>query len=108
MGLINNIFNDEAMKKLKGNLGIGHTRFVVLQLEFKLKLRLIFFPGSVTDGSAYKTSFSSLLGLDHDFLGRGCQWGQCLQIQLTKTNIFNGCQILVFDSVLFRCYFELN
>ncbi|XP_045542162.1 amidophosphoribosyltransferase isoform X2 [Papilio machaon] len=27
MGLINNIFNDEAMKKLKGNLGIGHTRY---------------------------------------------------------------------------------
>jgi hypothetical protein len=26
MGLINNIFNDEAMRKLKGNLGIGHTR----------------------------------------------------------------------------------
>ncbi|KPJ19964.1 Amidophosphoribosyltransferase [Papilio machaon] len=29
MGLINNIFNDEAMKKLKGNLGIGHTRQVI-------------------------------------------------------------------------------
>ncbi|KAI4485031.1 hypothetical protein M0802_012833 [Mischocyttarus mexicanus] len=27
MGLINNIFNDESMKKLKGNLGIGHTRY---------------------------------------------------------------------------------
>ncbi|KAJ0180921.1 hypothetical protein K1T71_003006 [Dendrolimus kikuchii] len=27
MGLINNIFNEEAMKKLKGNLGIGHTRY---------------------------------------------------------------------------------
>ncbi|XP_062528393.1 amidophosphoribosyltransferase isoform X2 [Bombyx mori] len=27
MGLINNIFNDEAMKNLKGNLGIGHTRY---------------------------------------------------------------------------------
>ncbi|KAF9413818.1 hypothetical protein HW555_008086 [Spodoptera exigua] len=27
MGLVNNIFNDEAMKKLKGNLGIGHTRY---------------------------------------------------------------------------------
>ncbi|XP_037300816.1 amidophosphoribosyltransferase isoform X2 [Manduca sexta] len=27
MGLINNIFNDDAMKKLKGNLGIGHTRY---------------------------------------------------------------------------------
>ncbi|XP_049885583.1 amidophosphoribosyltransferase-like isoform X2 [Pectinophora gossypiella] len=27
MGLINNIFNDEAMRKLKGNLGIGHTRY---------------------------------------------------------------------------------
>lgn len=27
MGMINNIFNDEAIKKLKGNLGIGHTRY---------------------------------------------------------------------------------
>ncbi|XP_043676848.1 amidophosphoribosyltransferase-like isoform X3 [Vespula pensylvanica] len=27
MGMINNIFNDESMKKLKGNLGIGHTRY---------------------------------------------------------------------------------
>uniref|UniRef100_A0A8D8M1M9 Amidophosphoribosyltransferase n=1 Tax=Cacopsylla melanoneura TaxID=428564 RepID=A0A8D8M1M9_9HEMI len=27
MGLINNIFNDENMKKLTGNLGIGHTRY---------------------------------------------------------------------------------
>lgn len=27
MGMINNIFNDDAMKKLKGNLGIGHTRY---------------------------------------------------------------------------------
>lgn len=27
MGMINNVFNDEAMKKLKGNLGIGHTRY---------------------------------------------------------------------------------
>ncbi|XP_071563243.1 amidophosphoribosyltransferase isoform X1 [Temnothorax nylanderi] len=27
MGLINNIFNDENMRKLKGNLGIGHTRY---------------------------------------------------------------------------------
>ena len=27
MGMINNIFNDENMKKLKGNLGIGHTRY---------------------------------------------------------------------------------
>lgn len=27
MGMINNIFNDEAMLKLKGNLGIGHTRY---------------------------------------------------------------------------------
>ncbi|XP_065333562.1 amidophosphoribosyltransferase-like [Cloeon dipterum] len=27
MGLISNVFNDESMKKLKGNLGIGHTRY---------------------------------------------------------------------------------
>ncbi|XP_046984300.1 amidophosphoribosyltransferase-like isoform X2 [Schistocerca americana] len=27
MGMINNVFNDESMKKLKGNLGIGHTRY---------------------------------------------------------------------------------
>jgi len=27
MGLVSNIFNDEATKKLKGNLGIGHTRY---------------------------------------------------------------------------------
>lgn len=27
MGMINNIFNDEAMRKLTGNLGIGHTRY---------------------------------------------------------------------------------
>lgn len=27
MGMINNIFNDEIMKKLRGNLGIGHTRY---------------------------------------------------------------------------------
>ncbi|XP_034256981.1 amidophosphoribosyltransferase-like [Thrips palmi] len=27
MGLISNIFNNEAMEKLKGNLGIGHTRY---------------------------------------------------------------------------------
>lgn len=27
MGMINNIFNDENMKKLNGNLGIGHTRY---------------------------------------------------------------------------------
>lgn len=27
MGMINNIFNDENMKKLRGNLGIGHTRY---------------------------------------------------------------------------------
>lgn len=27
MGMINNIFNDETMKKLQGNLGIGHTRY---------------------------------------------------------------------------------
>uniref|UniRef100_A0A0A9WRJ6 Amidophosphoribosyltransferase n=1 Tax=Lygus hesperus TaxID=30085 RepID=A0A0A9WRJ6_LYGHE len=27
MGMINTIFNDENMKKLKGNLGIGHTRY---------------------------------------------------------------------------------
>lgn len=27
MGMINNIFNDDSMKKLKGNLGIGHTRY---------------------------------------------------------------------------------
>lgn len=27
MGMINNIFNEEAIRKLKGNLGIGHTRY---------------------------------------------------------------------------------
>lgn len=27
MGMISNIFNDEAIKKLRGNLGIGHTRY---------------------------------------------------------------------------------
>lgn len=27
MGMINNIFNDESIRKLKGNLGIGHTRY---------------------------------------------------------------------------------
>lgn len=27
MGMINNIFDDDAIKKLKGNLGIGHTRY---------------------------------------------------------------------------------
>lgn len=27
MGMINNIFNDEAIKRLVGNLGIGHTRY---------------------------------------------------------------------------------
>lgn len=27
MGMINNIFNDENIKKLSGNLGIGHTRY---------------------------------------------------------------------------------
>lgn len=27
MGMINHIFNDDTMKKLKGNLGIGHTRY---------------------------------------------------------------------------------
>lgn len=27
MGMINHIFNDEAIRKLKGNLGIGHTRY---------------------------------------------------------------------------------
>lgn len=27
MGMINNIFTDDSMKKLKGNLGIGHTRY---------------------------------------------------------------------------------
>ncbi|XP_044595188.1 amidophosphoribosyltransferase-like [Cotesia glomerata] len=27
MGMINNIFNDDSMKKLVGNLGIGHTRY---------------------------------------------------------------------------------
>ncbi|XP_044731299.1 amidophosphoribosyltransferase-like isoform X2 [Chrysoperla carnea] len=27
MGLINNVFNDDAMKKLKGSAGIGHTRY---------------------------------------------------------------------------------
>lgn len=35
MGLINNIFNDEAMKKLKGNLGIGHTRSVEIPCPFE-------------------------------------------------------------------------
>lgn len=25
--MINNIFNDESIRKLKGNLGIGHTRY---------------------------------------------------------------------------------
>ncbi|XP_059490537.1 amidophosphoribosyltransferase-like [Neocloeon triangulifer] len=27
MGMINTVFNDDVMKKLKGNLGIGHTRY---------------------------------------------------------------------------------
>ncbi|XP_050520908.1 amidophosphoribosyltransferase-like isoform X2 [Daktulosphaira vitifoliae] len=27
MGLVSNLFNDDAVKKLKGNLGIGHTRY---------------------------------------------------------------------------------
>lgn len=27
MGMINNIFNDESIRRLKGNLGIGHTRY---------------------------------------------------------------------------------
>lgn len=27
MGMINTIFNDDAIRKLKGNLGIGHTRY---------------------------------------------------------------------------------
>lgn len=27
MGMISQLFNDDAMKKLKGNLGIGHTRY---------------------------------------------------------------------------------
>lgn len=27
MGMINNIFTDDSIKKLKGNLGIGHTRY---------------------------------------------------------------------------------
>lgn len=27
MGLISNIFNDEAIRRLKGNVGIGHTRY---------------------------------------------------------------------------------
>jgi amidophosphoribosyltransferase len=27
MGMINNIFNDDSIRKLKGNLGIGHTRY---------------------------------------------------------------------------------
>jgi len=27
MGMINSVFNDDAMKKLVGNLGIGHTRY---------------------------------------------------------------------------------
>ncbi|KAH9629605.1 hypothetical protein HF086_002541 [Spodoptera exigua] len=37
MGLVNNIFNDEAMKKLKGNLGIGHTSYsLVIMLKDKI------------------------------------------------------------------------
>lgn len=27
MGMISNIFNDDSVKKLKGNVGIGHTRY---------------------------------------------------------------------------------
>lgn len=27
MGLISNIFNDQAIKQLKGSIGIGHTRY---------------------------------------------------------------------------------
>lgn len=27
MGMINNLFTDDTMKKLKGNLGIGHNRY---------------------------------------------------------------------------------
>lgn len=27
MGMINNVFTDEAIQRLKGNLGIGHTRY---------------------------------------------------------------------------------
>lgn len=27
MGMISNIFNDDAIRKLRGNLGIGHTRY---------------------------------------------------------------------------------
>lgn len=27
MGMINNLFNDDSIKRLKGNLGIGHTRY---------------------------------------------------------------------------------
>lgn len=27
MGMINNLFTDESIKRLKGNLGIGHTRY---------------------------------------------------------------------------------
>lgn len=27
MGMISNIFNDEAIRKLKGSIGIGHTRY---------------------------------------------------------------------------------
>lgn len=27
MGMISSIFNDDSMKKLTGNLGIGHTRY---------------------------------------------------------------------------------
>lgn len=27
MGMINSVFNDDSMKKLRGNLGIGHTRY---------------------------------------------------------------------------------
>uniref|UniRef100_A0A1B6E634 Amidophosphoribosyltransferase n=1 Tax=Clastoptera arizonana TaxID=38151 RepID=A0A1B6E634_9HEMI len=27
MGMINSVFNDESIKRLKGNLGIGHTRY---------------------------------------------------------------------------------
>lgn len=27
MGMINHVFNDETVQRLKGNLGIGHTRY---------------------------------------------------------------------------------
>lgn len=27
MGLVSNVFNEDSMTKLKGNLGVGHTRY---------------------------------------------------------------------------------